>query len=111
MAPASASITPRLQLVLSGLEIHRARYHAVEFLDTGRELLGVPELFLDVLLYVLLDLLGPDAVRVHGVGDVVHDRLKLHKVRRLEKLYDALTLLGHLFRKDSLAAAIGLHAL
>ena len=78
----------RLQRVLRSLELHRARHDTVEFLDAGRELLGVGKLFLYVFLYALLDLLGTDAVRVDGVGDVVHDGLELHKVSRLQKLDD-----------------------
>ena len=34
----------------------------------------------------LLDLLGPDAVRVHGVRDVAHHRLDLHPVGALEQV-------------------------
>src|SRR5918997_2837983 len=73
----------RLQGHLGGLEVGRARHHTVELLDSGCDLLGVPELLLDVLLDVLLDLLGSDAVGVYGIGDVVHDRLQLHEVRGL----------------------------
>ena len=39
----------RLQVVLLGREVRRARHDAVELLDAGRELLRVPELLRDVL--------------------------------------------------------------
>src|SRR5215203_1210267 len=101
----------RLQRVLGRLELHRTWHDTVELLDAGRELLGVGKLFLYVFLYALLDLLGTDTVRVYGVGNVVHDGLQLHKVSRLQELDDLLALLRHLFGKDTLAAAIGLHTL
>src|SRR5829696_979181 len=101
----------RLQLILRRLELHRAWHDTVELLDAGRELLGVGKLFLYVFLHALLDLLGADAVRVYGVGHVIHDGLQLHKVSCLQKLDDLLALLRHLFGKNALAAAIGLHAL
>src|SRR5215217_4899985 len=117
MAPSSASMTPFMTCTMStwslgGCSLSWVAWHdAVEFLDAGRELLGVGKLFLYVFLYALLDLLGTDAVRVYGVGYVVHNGLQLHKVSRLQELDDLLALVRHLFRKDAPAAAIGLHAL
>src|SRR4051794_4931702 len=92
-----------LELVLAGFELHRARNYTVKLLDARSEELGVPELLLNIFLYVLLDLLGPHAVGVDGVGDVVHDRFQLHKIRRLEQLDDGLAPVRHLLRKDTLA--------
>src|SRR5215210_263360 len=99
----------RLELLLDGLEVHRARHRAVELLDALRELLRVRQLLLDVLLDVLLDLLGPDAVRVDGAGDVVHHRLELHEVCGLQELDDGLALLGQGLREDALASPVGFH--
>src|SRR5262249_6128855 len=54
---------------------------AAELLDAVAQLLGVPQLFLDVGGQGLLDELGPDALQVQAVGQVVDDRLHLHVVR------------------------------
>jgi len=62
----------------------------------------VAELFLDVGLERLDDLLGADAVGVDRVRDVAHDRLDLHPVRLLQHLDDALARLSVLVGQDAL---------
>ena len=114
MAPVSASIDAlddvhdvglvrrRLEVALLGRELHRPRHDAVELLDAGGELLGVPELLLDVLLEGLDDLLRADAVGVDRVRDVAHHGLDLHPVRPLEQLDDLLALGAVVVGEDAL---------
>src|SRR4051794_16860858 len=94
----------RREIGLLGREVDRGRHDAVELLDPGRELLGVPELLLDVLLEGLDDLLGPHPVRVDGVGDVVDHGLHLHPVGLREQHDDLLAGLGAVVGEDSLGA-------
>ena len=91
----------RLEVGLLGRELHAARHDAVQLLDPLAELLGVPELLLDVLLEVLDDLAGPHAVRVDRVRDVAHHGLDLHPVRLLQHLDQLLALLRVLLGEDA----------
>jgi hypothetical protein len=64
------------------------------------------ELFLDVLLEALLDLLGPHPVGIDGVLEVAHHGLELHEVRLLEHLHDLLAILSSLVGEDSFSGRV-----
>jgi hypothetical protein len=63
----------------------------------------VSQLFLDVLLERLDDLLSAHAVRIDRVGDVAHHGLDLHPVRLRQHLDQLLALLTELVAEDAVA--------
>ena len=75
----------------------RAGHQPAELFDPRGQRLGVRKLLDDVGGQRFLNLLGPHTVEVRAVGQIIHDRLKLHAVTGLEQFDHFFIRRSHVF--------------